>query len=679
MWRICVLINDAMSHPSHKLPKPDAPWIFRTYAGHTNVNASNELYRANLSRGQTGLSIAFDLPTQCGYSSDEPIARPEVGKVGVPINSLDDFAILFDQIPIEKINTSMTINGTAMWLLSLYIALAEERGVPVAELQGTTQNDIIKEYLARGTYIFPPRQSMRLIVDMYEYCLHHVPQWNPSNICSYHLQEAGATPAQELAFALATAMAVLDAVKERGTFSDEEFARCVGRISFFVNAGIRFVEEMCKMRAFGRMWDELCSKRYGVVDAKYRRFRYGVQVNSLGLTEEQPENNAWRILIEALGVTLSRDARCRALQLPTWNEALSLPRPWDQQWSLRLQQVLAFETDLLEYPDLFEGSKVVESKVDELCQAAQTEIDRILAQGGALAAIETGSMKSELVHSQSERLARINSGELTVVGRNKWKDALPSPLQAGDDGGMFKVDAEAAETTIGMLERTRARRDAARVADCLARLEKAAATGENLMPISIECAKARVTTGEWSAALRRVFGEYRPATGVEGQTLSLGGAHVDKVRARVQAWHKDHGRRPRMVVGKPGLDGHSNGSEMIAVAARHAGFDVVYGGIRMTAEQIVQSAVEEDANVLGLSVLSGAHLDIARAVLGELDKHGARAGIPVVLGGIIPDSDVAALRELGVRAVFTPKDFDLMAVMDKILDVMGVSQGELRR
>ncbi len=664
-------MNDAMSH---SLPKPDAPWIFRTYAGHTNVNASNELYRANLSRGQTGLSIAFDLPTQCGYSSDEAIARPEVGKVGVPINSLDDFAILFDQIPIEKINTSMTINGTAMWLLSLYIALAEERGVPVESLQGTTQNDIIKEYLARGTYIFPPRQSMRLIVDMYEHCLRHVPQWNPSNICSYHLQEAGATPAQELAFALATAIAVLDAIKERGTFSDDDFARCVGRISFFVNSGIKFVEEMCKMRAFTRMWDELTKTRYGVKDAKYRRFRYGVQVNSLGLTEEQPENNAWRILIEALGVTLSRDARCRALQLPTWNEALCLPRPWDQQWSLRLQQILAYETDLLEYPDLFEGSKVVESKVAELCTLAQTEIDRILAAGGALAAIEIGTMKSELVRSQSARLAKINSGELTVVGRNKWQDALPSPLMTGEDGGMFKVDAAAANSTIGMLEQTRAKRDPTKVADCLARLEKAAIGNENLMPISIECAHARVTTGEWSHVLRRVFGEYRPATGVDGQTMALAGPRVDAVRARVAAWQAARGRRPRMVVGKPGLDGHSNGSEMVAVAARHAGFDVIYGGIRMTAAQIVQSAVEEDASVLGLSVLSGAHLDIARAIGEELDKHGARAGIPVVLGGIIPEADLAALRELGVKAVFTPKDFDLMAVMDKILDVMGASK-----
>jgi (2R)-ethylmalonyl-CoA mutase len=651
-------------------PTRDQPWIFRTYAGHTNVWASNELYRANLGRGQTGLSIAFDLPTQCGYSSDDPVARPEIGKVGVPVNSLDDFRILFDEIPIERINTSMTINGTAMWLLALYIALAEERGVKPQVLQGTTQNDIIKEYLARGTYIFPPRQSMRLIADMYAYCLGEVPQWNPSNICSYHLQEAGATPAQELAFALATAMSVLDAVRERG-LSQDDFEKVVGRVSFFVNAGIRFVEEMCKMRAFTRMWDEICARRYGVRDARYRRFRYGVQVNSLGLTEEQPENNAWRILIEALGVTLSRDARCRALQLPAWNEALCLPRPWDQQWSLRLQQILAYETDLLEYPDLFEGSKVVESKVNELCAAAQAEIDRILAQGGALAAIESGSMKGELVRSQAERLARVNSGEIVVVGRNTWRDALPSMLLAGDDGGMFKVDEAAAGRTLELLAETRRTRDARRVETCLAKLKAAAVSGENLMPVSIECARARVTTGEWAGALREVFGEYRPATGVEGQVLRLEGGRVEQVRGRVEAWARTHGRRPRLVLGKPGLDGHSNGSEMIAVAARHAGFDVIYGGIRMTPAQIVQSAVEEDASVLGLSVLSGAHVEIARQVVAELERHGARGGIPLVVGGIIPESDEPALRELGVRAVFTPKDYDLMVVMDRILDVIG--------
>jgi (2R)-ethylmalonyl-CoA mutase len=649
-------------------PTRDAPWIFRTYAGHTNAWASNELYRANLGRGQTGLSIAFDLPTQCGYSSDEDIARPEIGKVGVPVNSIDDFRILFDGIPIEKINTSMTINGTAMWLLSLYIALAEERGVDRKALQGTTQNDIIKEYLARGTYIYPPRQSMRLIADMYQYCLREVPQWNPSNICSYHLQEAGATPVQELAFALATAMSVLDAVKARGLPQDD-FDKIVGRVSFFVNAGIRFVEEMCKMRAFTGMWDRICVERYGVKDAKFRRFRYGVQVNSLGLTEEQPENNAWRILIEALGVTLSRDARCRALQLPAWNEALCLPRPWDQQWSLRLQQILAFETDLLEYPDLFDGSKVVQSKVAELIAGAQAEIDRILEQGGALAAIESGSMKAELVRSQAERLAKINAGEITVVGRNKWREALPSMLLAGDDGGMFKVDEVAASRTLELLAETKKQRDAKRVNECLARLKAAAAAGENLMPPSIECARARVTTGEWAGALREIFGEFRPATGVEGQVLSLDGSTVERVRERVEAWARTHGRRPRLVLGKPGLDGHSNGSEMIAVAARHAGFDVIYGGIRMTPAQIVQSAVEEDATVLGLSVLSGAHVEIARQVSEELARHGAKA-MPLVVGGIIPESDEAALKALGVRAVFTPKDYDLMEVMDRILDVI---------
>src|SRR5262245_14002791 len=547
-------------------PTRDQPWIFRTYAGHTNVRESNALYRGNLSRGQTGLSIAFDLPTQCGYSSDHPLAAPEIGKVGVPINTLDDFAVLFDGIPVDQINTSMTINATAMWLLALYVALAEERGVDPARLQGTTQNDIIKEYLARGTYIFPPEPSMRLIVDMYEYCLHAVPRWNASNICSYHLQEAGATPAQELAFALVNAMAVLDAIKARGSVTHAEFEQCVGRVSFFVNAGIRFVEETCKMRAFGRMWDKITKERYGVETAKYRLFRYGVQVNSLGLTEEQPENNAWRILIEALGVTLSRNARCRALQLPAWNEALSLPRPWDQQWALRLQQVLAYETDLLEYPDLFDGSPVIEAKVAALEAQAYAEIDKIQAMGGALAAIESGYMKSALVRSQAERLARINRGEITVVGRNKWSDGLPSPLLGGDDGGIFKVDPESARETIEMLRATKAKRSQAEVDRTLRALRDAAKTGTNLMPLSIDCAKAGVTTGEWSDTLREVFGEYRPATGVEGQRLPLEGGKVDAVRARAAAWAVAHGVRPRMVVGKPGLDGHSNGSEMIAVA-----------------------------------------------------------------------------------------------------------------
>jgi len=656
-------------------PRRDQPWIFRTYAGHTNVRESNALYRANLSRGQTGLSIAFDLPTQCGYSSDHPIAGPEIGKVGVPINSIDDFHVLFDGIPIDQINTSMTINATAMWLLALYVALAEERGVDPKVLQGTTQNDIIKEYLARGTYIFPPRHSMRLIVDMYDYCLHRIPRWNASNICSYHLQEAGATPTQELAFALANAMAVLDAIRERGCFTDEEFEQSVGRISFFVNAGIRFVEEMCKMRAFVEMWDEITRDRYGVKNPKYRLFRYGVQVNSLGLTEEQPENNAWRILLEALGVTLSRDARCRALQLPTWNEALSLPRPWDQQWSLRLQQILAYETDLLEYPDLFAGSPVVAAKVAALKEAAYAEIAHIGQAGGALAAVESGYMKAALVRSQAERLARINKGEIAVVGRNRWTEGLASPLVSGDDGGLFKFDPVSAAETLDMLRATQTRRSQADVERTLRALREAALAGTNLMPASIACARARVTTGEWADALRAVFGEYRAATGVEGQRLGLDTPRAEAVRARVAAWGARHGGRPRMVVGKPGLDGHSNGSEMIAVAARDAGFEVIYGGIRWTVPEIVASAIQEDATVLGLSVLSGAHLEIARAVTEELVRQGV-GEMPVVLGGIIPERDVEALRSLGVKAVFTPKDFDVVDVMDRILDVIGAPRTE---
>lgn len=669
-----------MTRPAHQLvdkdgrPTRDAPWIFRTYAGHTNVRASNRLYRDNLSRGQTGLSIAFDLPTQCGYSSDHGLAGPEIGKVGVPVNSLDDFELLFADIPIETINTSMTINATAMWLLSLYVALAEQRGVAPTALQGTTQNDLVKEYLARGTYIFPPKPSMRLIVDMYEYCLHAIPRWNASNICSYHLQEAGATPTQELAFALANAMSLLDAIKERGTFSHDDFEKCVGRVSFFTNAGIRFVEEMCKMRAFAELWDEYTQGRYGVQTAKYRLFRYGVQVNSLGLTEEQPENNAWRILIEALGVTLSRKARCRALQLPTWNEALSLPRPWDQQWSLRLQQILAYETDLLEYPDLFDGSPVVTAKVEALKEAARAEIKVIDEMGGVVEAVESGYLKSSLVRSQAERLARINAGDTVIVGRNRWTEALPSPLLGGEDGGIFKVDAASAAETLEMLRATKSRRSQAEVDATLQALVDGARAGTNLMPLSIACAKARVTTGEWAAALRGVFGEYRPATGVDGQRLSLETPRVTAVRARVEAWAREHGQRPRLVVGKPGLDGHSNGSEMIAVAARHAGFDVVYGGIRMTPAEIVQSAVEEDASVLGLSVLSGSHLEVAKLVLDELAKQGARDAIPVVLGGIVPEGDMPALRDLGVRAIFTPRDFDLMDVMDRILDVIGAPQ-----
>lgn len=648
----------------------DRPWIFRTYGGHTNPRATNELFRNNLERGQTGLSIAFDLPTQCGYSSDHDIARPEVGKVGVPINSLEDFRLLFDQIPIEKMNTSMTINGTSMWLLALYIALAEEQGVDQSQLKGTTQNDIIKEYLARGTYIYPPEASMKLIADMYEYCLHNIPSWNPSNICSYHLQEAGATPEQELSFALATAIAILDTIKERGFFNEEEFERSVGRISFFVNAGMRFVEELSKMRAFVELWDEITQERYNVKNPKYRRFRYGVQVNSLGLTEEQPENNAWRILIETLGVTLSKKARCRALQLPAWNEALSLPRPWDQQWSLRLQQIMAYETDLLEYPDIFEGSKVIESKVEELKQKTRDELNKIFEMGGAIEAIKSGYMKSELVKSQSERMSKIMTGESIVVGRNKFTDGLPSPLLSGDDAGIFKLDADAAKLSFEMLEKTLKTRDQGKVDAALARLEKEANEGKNLMEASIECARSLVTTGEWADTLRKVYGEYRPMTGVEGQKLSLPEDNVAAVRKRVEDFKTKYGHRPRFVVGKPGLDGHSNGAEMVAVAARHVGMDVIYSGIRLSPDEIVTSALEENASLIGLSILSGSHLEIVQQVIDKLKEQGAAGDIPVIVGGIIPEGDFDKLKQIGAQEIYTPKDFDLVEVMNRNMNVI---------
>jgi (2R)-ethylmalonyl-CoA mutase len=648
----------------------DPPWIFRTYAGHSSPKASNQLYRSNLGKGQTGLSIAFDLATQCGYDSDDPIARPEVGKVGVPINSLDDFHVLFDAIPLDKMNTSMTINGTAMWLLALYVALARERGTDTKLLTGTTQNDIIKEYLARGTYIFPPEASLRLIAEMYEFCLHEIPNWNASNICSYHLQEAGATPAQELAFALSNAIGLLDTIKERRRFDDDEFERAVGRISFFVNSGIRFIEEMCKMRAFTEMWDEITRERYGVKNPKYRLFRYGVQVNSLGLTERQPENNAWRILIEALGVTMSRNARCRALQLPAWNEALSLPRPWDQQWSLRLQQILAYETDLLEYPDLFEGSPVIRSKVDEIKGQARAEIDKIVGMGGVKAAIESGYMKSALVRSMSNRMRSINMGEQVVVGMNKWTDGLPSPLVADTDGGMFKADDAAITDTLAQLARTRKERDPQRAQAALARLKEAAQSGANMMEPSIECALARVTTGEWANTLRSVFGEYRPATGIDGQKLGLENDRVEALRGRIEGLIGRLGHRPRIVVGKPGLDGHSNGAEVIAVSARHVGFDVIYSGIRLSPEEIVASAVEEDADVIGASVLSGSHLELAEQIMSGLRAHGAAERVKVVFGGIIPPSDFERLRATGVRQIFTPSDFRLIDIMEKIVDMV---------
>jgi len=647
----------------------DSPWIFRTYAGHTSARASNELFLHNLAAGQTGLSIAFDLPTQCGYSSDEDIARPEVGKVGVPINSIDDMAVLMEGIPLAEMNTSMTINGTAMWLLALYLGLARERGVPFESLRGTTQNDIIKEYLARGTYIFPPAASMRLIAETYEYCLVHVPKWNPSNVCSYHLQEAGATPAQELAFALVTAIGVLDTIRDRAIVTGADFHRCVGRISFFVNAGIRFVEEVCKMRAFARLWDEIAANRYAVDEAELRRFRYGVQVNSLGLSERQPENNAWRILIESLGVLLSRDARCRALQLPAWNEALSLPRPWDQQWSLRLQQILAFETDLLAYPDIFEGSLVIESKVDELMRSARAEIERIDEMGGVRAAIDNGYMKSALVASMVERTARIAAGDQVVVGVNRFEDGLPSPLVAGEDAGRFRVDPTAAADALASLVATRQRRSPERVAAALAELERAARDGDNMMEASIECALARVTTGEWAGALRKIFGDYRASTGIEGQTIALDDERLERVQHRVQAFVERSGRRPRLLVGKPGLDGHSNGAEMVAVAAKSAGFDVVYAGIRLSAQALVASAVEEDVDIVGVSILSGSHLEIADQLLQGLASAGAGA-VPVIVGGIISPEDADVLLERGVRRVFTPSDYRLIELVEALVDLL---------
>ncbi|CAB4703967.1 unannotated protein [freshwater metagenome] len=582
--------------------------------------------------------------------------------------------ILFDEIPIEQMNTSMTINGTAMWLLALYVGLARERGVDIADLNGTTQNDLIKEYLARGTYIFPPEQSLRIIAEMYEFCLEEIPAWNASNICSYHLQEAAATPAQELAFALANAISLLDLLKERGQFDDEQFERSVGRISFFVNAGIRFVEEMCKMRAFGELWDEYTKDRFGVKNEKYRRFRYGVQVNSLGLTESQPENNAWRILIETLGVTLSRDARARAVQLPAWNEALSLPRPWDQQWSLRLQQILAYETDLLEYPDIFEGSVVVRSKVDDLKAQAREEIDRILGMGGVIAAIDSGYMKSALVRSMSERMSAINTGEQIVVGLNRWTEGIPSPLVGGEDGGIFKVDESSARDTIASLNATRAARDPERAAAAIAVLQEAARSGASMMEPSIECALARVTTGEWAGALREVFGEYRPATGVDGQKLSLDGERVDALRSRIDLLAQKLGHRPRIVVGKPGLDGHSNGAEVIAVSARHVGFDVIYSGIRLSPDEIVQSAVEEDADVIGASVLSGSHVELTQQMMDKLGEYGAGSRIAVVVGGIIPPDDFDVLFGLGVKRVFTPSDYELIDIMESITEVIEANQ-----
>ncbi|HTL24093.1 MAG TPA: protein meaA, partial [Mycobacteriales bacterium] len=646
----------------------DKPWVMRTYAGHSTPAKSNELYRTNLAKGQTGLSVAFDLPTQTGYDPDSELARGEVGKVGVPISHVGDMRALFDGIPLAEMNTSMTINATAMWLLALYEVVAEEQGADPAQLAGTTQNDIVKEYLSRGTYVFPPGPSLRLITDMVAYTVTAIPKWNPINICSYHLQEAGATPVQEIAYALSTAIAVLDAVQASGQVPEERFGEVCARISFFVNAGVRFVEEMCKMRAFGRLWDTLLQERYGVTDAKQRRFRYGVQVNSLGLTEAQPENNVQRIVLEMLGVTLSKDARARAIQLPAWNEALGLPRPWDQQWSLRLQQVLAYETDLLEYDDLFEGSVVVERKVAELCAAVQAEVDKVQGLGGAIEAVEY--MKTALVGSHAERRRRIEAGEDVVVGVNRFTTTEPNPLLADVDGAILTVDPAVEQHAVEALAEWRAQRDSTAVDEALVALRDAAKTDANLMTATLACARAGVTTGEWAAALREVFGEYRAPTGVAGAVAGgEAGEAIAAVRARVKQTGEELGARLRFLVGKPGLDGHSNGAEQIAVRGRDVGFEVVYQGIRLTPAQIVAAAVEEDVHVVGLSILSGSHMEAVPAVLEGLRAAGA-ADVPVIVGGIIPDADAAKLREQGVAAVFTPKDYDLTTVMDRIVDVV---------
>jgi len=653
--------------PTGQAPRRDKPWIFRTYAGHSTAADSNELYRKNLSKGQTGLSVAFDLPTQTGYDSDHVLARGEVGKVGVPINHLGDMRALFDGIPLAKMNTSMTINATAAWLMALYIAVADEQSVPREALQGTIQNDIIKEYLSRGTYVFPPAPSMRLIKDIAIFTTSELPKWNPMNICSYHLQEAGATPVQELAYALATAIAVLDTVKQSGEVTQAKFGEVVGRISFFVNAGMRFVTEICKMRAFVDLWEEITRERYGVTDPKQRLFRYGVQVNSLGLTEPQPENNVARILIEMLAVTLSKKARARAVQLPAWNEALGLPRPWDQQWSLRMQQILAYETDLLEYGDLFDGSKAIDAKVEELKSEAKKELKRLEEMGGAIEAVETGYMKQQLVASASARFEAIERAEQIVVGVNKYVETEPSPLTGGIDA-IMTVSPEAERDQIARLEAWRAQRDDAKVKAALTELKRAAAGRDNIMPASIECAKAGVTTGEWGWMLREAFGEYRAPTGV-GRAMRNDVEGLDDIRGEVDRVSRKLGRRLTFLVGKPGLDGHSNGAEQIAVRARDAGMQVVYDGIRLTPEEIVEAAVEKKAHVVGLSILSGSHLPLVKDVVSRL-REATNVDIPVVVGGIIPPEDASALKEAGVAAVYTPKDFELNRIMSDLVRIV---------
>jgi (2R)-ethylmalonyl-CoA mutase len=651
---------------------PDKPWIFRTYAGHSTARDSNTLYRNNLLKGQTGLSVAFDLPTQTGYDSDQELARGEVGKVGVPISHLGDMRALFDGIPLDAMNTSMTINATAPWLLALYVALADEQGVARDTLQGTTQNDIIKEYLSRGTYVFPPAPSMRLTKDVIVFTTKEMPKWNPMNVCSYHLQEAGATPVEELAFALATAVAVLDMVKQSGDVT--AFGEVVGRISFFVNAGLRFVTELCKMRAFAELWDEITAQRYGVSDPKQRLFRYGVQVNSLGLTEQQPENNVARILIEMLAVTLSKKARARAVQLPAWNEALGLPRPWDQQWSLRLQQILAYETDLLQFGDIFDGSHEIAAKVEELKVAAREELQRIDDIGGAVAAVETGYLKQRLVESNTRRVEAIERGEQTVVGVNRFLESEPSPLAEAADA-ICTVSPQAEAEQVARLREWRAARDGKAVQAALKDLARAAASGRNIMPASIACAKAGVTTGEWGAALREAFGEYRAPTGV-GRAMRNDSVGLDDIRAEVDRVSRKLGRRVKFLVGKPGLDGHSNGAEQIAVRARDAGIDVVYDGIRLTPAEIVDAARDEDVHVIGLSILSGSHLPLVMDVVSRMKQAGLD-DVPVVVGGIVPPEDAAILKQAGVAAVYTPKDFELNRIVSDVVRIVDDACKEL--
>jgi (2R)-ethylmalonyl-CoA mutase len=655
----------------------------RTYAGHSSAAASNELYRRNLAKGQTGLSVAFDLPTQTGYDPDHQLARGEVGKVGVPVSHLGDMRRLFDGIPLAEANTSMTINAPAMWLLALYVSVAREQaeaegrdvGEVLAKLAGTTQNDIIKEYLSRGTYIFPPGPSLRLITDVIAWTVHHVPKWNPINICSYHLQEAGATPTQEVAYALCTAIAVLDAVRDSGQVDQAGMANVVARISFFVNAGVRFVEEMSKMRAFTALWDELTRDRYGVTDPKARRLRYGVQVNSLGLTEAQPENNVQRIVLEMLAVSLSRGARARAIQLPAWNEALGLPRPWDQQWALRMQQVLAFETDLLEYEDIFDGSHVIQAKVDEIMAGAREEIARVQDLGGAVAAVESGYMKSQLVASLAEYRREMENGERVLVGVNKFGTTEPSPLQAEGAKAIETIDPAVEKAAVAAIEEWRAQRDNDAVARSLATLKERAQTAENLFEATVDCARAGVTTGEWAGALREVFGEYRAPTGVSASAMAgVGDPELERVRARVRETEAELGERLRILVGKPGLDGHSNGAEQVAVRARDVGFEVVYQGIRLTPEQIVAAAVQEGVHVVGLSVLSGSHLEVVPHVVDGLRAAGA-GEVPVIVGGIIPPDDAALLAERGIARVFTPKDYELTGIMDGIVSLIRERHG----